>query len=114
MKVFCVLLPYRLSSLLHKPTAHLVLSMDPCVVRVCKLSVSLSDSGSVWQAIKKNELGFGYLRIEVNIILLLKKMVSSSVLLYCILCFLLLGFINPSISPHLISGEFGIVKLFLY
>lgn len=114
MKVFCVALPYRLSSLLHKPNAHVVLSMDSCVVRACKLYVSLSDSGLVWQAIKKNELGFGYLRMEDNIILLLKKMVSSSVLLYCFLCSLLLGFINPSISFHLISSEFGIVKLFPY
>lgn len=73
MKVFCVALPYRLSSLLHKPNAHVVLSMDSCVVRACKLYVSLSDSGLVWQAIKKNELGFGYLRMEDNIILLLKK-----------------------------------------
>lgn len=103
MKVFCVLLPYRLSFLLHKPTAHLVLSMDPCVVRVCKLSVSLSDSGSVWQAIKKNELGFGYLRIEVNIILLLKK---NGIFICSSLLHPLLSFIGFYKSFHFPSFNF--------
>jgi len=103
MKVFCVALPYRLSSLLHKPNAHVVLSMDSCVVRACKLYVSLSDSGLVWQAIKKNELGFGYLRMEDNIILLLKKngiFICSSLLLP------LLSFIGFYKSFYFLSFNF--------
>lgn len=39
---------------------------------------------------------------------------SFSVIDVLFLCSLLLGFINPSISFHLISSEFGIVKLFPY